>query len=238
MCQSDKIERTVQQQARAVDIHDKSREDLLKRQLSNNESYDKAILSLSSAGLALSLTAIKFVIPLDQATNLYALKLSWILFLITIICSLSAYLIGNIAISRQLEIHEDYYIKCLVKAQTENNIYSKINSIFNIVTGVVFACAISLVIYFVIVNLNGDSLVTNKTTPDTTKKVFLTDSASVPKMQLTPGGTDNTTLSADIPSMQLAPGTVPTNTSAPGTTPENTSAAPSDSNASGQSKSE
>jgi len=214
MCQSDKIERTPEEQARAVEIHDKSREDLLKRQLSNNESYDKAILSLSSAGLALSLTAVKFVIPLNNATDVWALKASWVLFLITVILSLSAYLIGNKAISKQLEIQEDYYIKRLIKAQTESNKYSTINSIFNTVTGGVFACAISLVIYFVTVNLHGDIPMTNPKTPNTTKTIFATDSASVPKMQLTPGGTDNATASADIPSMQLAPGTVPANKSA------------------------
>ena len=154
MCQLDKIERTPEEQARAVEIHDKSREDLLKRQLSNNESYDKAILSLSSAGLALSLTAVKFVIPLNKATDVWALKASWVFFLVTVILSLSAYLIGNKAISKQLQIQEDYYIKRLVKAQTESNKYSRINSFFNAVTGGVFACAISLVIYFVTVNLH------------------------------------------------------------------------------------
>jgi hypothetical protein len=154
MSEPERIVRTPEEQARAVEIHDKSREDLLKRQLSNNESYDKAILSLSSAGLALSLTAIKFVIPLKGASGLLALKASWVLFLVTVICSLSAYLIGNKAISKQLSIQEDYYINRLLKAQAESNIYSTINSIFNIVTGVVFACAISLVIYFVIINLH------------------------------------------------------------------------------------
>jgi hypothetical protein len=214
MCQPDKIERTPEEQARAVEIHDKSREDLLKRQLSNNESYDKAILSLSSAGLALSLTAVKFVIPLNHAADVWVLKASWVLFLITVILSLSAYLIGNKAISKQLEIQEDYYIKRLIKAQTESNKYSTINSIFNTVTGAVFACAISSVIYFVTVNLHGDTSMTNPKTPNTTKTIFATDSASVPKMQLTPGGTDKPTASADIPSMQLAPGTVPANKSA------------------------
>lgn len=198
MSQTDKIERTPEEQARAVELHDSSREDLLKRQLSNSENYDKAILSLSSAGLALSLTVIKFVIPLDKATNLLALKLSWGLFLITIISSVLAFLVGNKAISKQLTIQEDYYIKCLRKAQTESNNYSKANSIINIITGVAFACAISSVIYFVIVNLHGDSHMTEQKTTKETKAVF--DSASVPKMQLTPA-----LESADIPSMQLAP---------------------------------
>jgi hypothetical protein len=55
---------------------------------------------------------------------------------------------------------------------------------------------------------------TNKKTPNTTQAFFATDSASVPKMQLTPGGIDNSTASADIPTMQLTPGTSPVNKSA------------------------
>ena len=205
MNQPDKIERTEEEQARAVVIHDSSREDLLKRQLSNSENYDKAILSLSSAGLALSVTVIKFIVPLDKAENLWTLKISWGMFLITIISSLLAFLISNKAISRQLDIQEDYYINCSRKAQTESNNYSKVNSIINNITGVTFAFAISLVIYFVIVNLHGDRLMTDQKNSKETKKVFVFDSAQVPKMQLTPA-----LESADIPAMQLAPEKVKT----------------------------
>lgn len=45
--------------------------------LSNSQMLDKAILSLSSAGLGVSLAFIKNVVPLDKATNLYLLYLSW-----------------------------------------------------------------------------------------------------------------------------------------------------------------
>lgn len=68
---------------------------------------------------------------------------------------------------------------------------------------------------------------TNPKAPNTTKTTFATDSASVPKMQLTPGGTKKPTASADIPLMQLAPGTAPANKST----------TPSGGNDSGKSKS-
>lgn len=147
--------RTIEEKKRSEEIHDKFRDDLLKRQLSNNENYDKTIISLSSAGLALSLTAIKFVIPLDKAEYLWVIKLSWGLFLLTIICSLGAYLVGNRAIDRQLVIAQDYYIKGLVSSQTAKNVFTKINSYLNNVTGAFFIGAISCVIIFVTLNLNG-----------------------------------------------------------------------------------
>ena len=129
MSSNDKFIRTEIEQKRCNEIHDKFREELLKRQLSNNEGYDKAILSLSSAGLALSLTAIRFIVPLESAEYLWAIKLSWGLFLVTIIFSLAAYLVGNQAISKQLEIAERYYVDSFVSAQTEKNKYQKLNAL-------------------------------------------------------------------------------------------------------------
>lgn len=210
MSQAAKFQRNEDEQNRCVEIHDKFRDDLLKRQLSNSEGYDKAILSLSSAGLALSLTAIKLIIPLATAHYLWAIKTSWWLFFATIIFSLLAYLIGNKAIGKQLIIAEKYYLEGLVSAQTEKNIYTTINSFLNNITGVTFAVAISLVIYFVTANLNGDKQVKDKnlTYTNISKTVTFKDSASIPNMQIAPGGESRAKLSADLPSMQMAPGTV------------------------------
>lgn len=182
---TEKFVRTKDEQKRCVEIHDKFREDLLKRQLSNNEGYDKAILSLSSAALALSLTAIKFVIPLDNAEHLILLKVSWLFFLITIICSLIAYLISNHAISKQLVIANDYYIEGLISAQSQKNIYTTINKYINNMTGVVFVIALSLVITFITLNLNGEDNMSDKEKNVTkSKKVYLKDSAEIPAIQL------------------------------------------------------
>ena len=47
-----KIIRNDEEQKRADEIHDKFRDDLLKRQLSNTENYDKTRIQLRSATLA------------------------------------------------------------------------------------------------------------------------------------------------------------------------------------------
>lgn len=61
-------------------IHSETRQDLLKRQLSNAENFDKAILSLSTAGLGFSLAFIKDILPLSNAAHLILLHVSWFLF--------------------------------------------------------------------------------------------------------------------------------------------------------------
>ncbi|HIF9060696.1 hypothetical protein AB4581_22095 [Vibrio cyclitrophicus] len=204
MSSQEKFIRTDDDQKRCNEIHDKFREELLKRQLSNNEGYDKAILSLSSAGLALSLTAIRFIVPLESASYLWALKTSWVLFLLTVISTLVAYLVGNKAISKQLDIAEDYYIKALVSAQVASNPYQKINTILNRVTGLFFSIAISLVVLFVIINIKSTPMSDQKIT---STRIAVNDSADLPRMQLAPSQTSHATASADIPTMQMAPGT-------------------------------
>ena len=49
------------------------RRELIDRQLSNSEAQDKAILTLSSSGLVLSVSFIRFVVELDSATYTYLL---------------------------------------------------------------------------------------------------------------------------------------------------------------------
>lgn len=195
-----KESRTPEAQEQCKEIHDKYREDLLKRQLSNSENYDKTILSLSSTGLALSLTAIRLIVPLENASYLWCIKAAWILFLLTIIFTLITYCVGNVAIAKELKNAEDYYIQGVAYADLEPNIYKTVNPWLNRITGLFFTLAISLVVGFVICNVERNEMTDKKITTHT---IFVTDSADIPRMQAAP----TRTLSADIPTMQMAPGT-------------------------------
>ena len=201
------IIRTEEEQKRSTAIFDSFRDELYKRQLSNSEAYDKAILSLSSAGLAISLTFIKFIVPLEQAIYLTVLKASWVLFLLSVIATLISYLIGNKGITKQLVYAEQYYIEGKAKAFNKFNIYTYLNSAFNYISGTLFLVALTCVVSFVILNINQGE-------PDMSKgkKTFITDSANIPTMQKT-GGTTSIKKSANIPSMGQAPGTTTTSQS-------------------------
>ena len=72
----------------------KQDEELSKRDLSNVENLDKAILSLSSAGLGLSLVFIRNVVKLAEALHVWLLHLSWLMFVLAIISMLLSYLFG------------------------------------------------------------------------------------------------------------------------------------------------
>lgn len=146
--------RTEEQEKRANEIYDAYRDDLRKRQLSNTENYDKTLLTLSSSGLALSLTAIKFAIPLATAKYLLLLKGSWTLFGLTVFISIIAYWISNKALDKQLEIAEEYYSKNISNAFSKKNWYSIINNWLNIMAGIAFLIATALIISFVTFNIN------------------------------------------------------------------------------------
>ena len=148
------IERNNDEQKRATEMYQSHRDELYRRELSNTQAYDKAILSLSSAGLAISLTFIKFIVPLEKADHLWMIKTLWVLFLLSIISTVISFLIGNKAISRQREDAEQYYIHGNANAQNKFNIFSCINSILNYISGILFVVALIFVISFVILNLN------------------------------------------------------------------------------------
>jgi len=147
------IKRTKEEQQTADHLFNKLRDDLLSRDLSNTENYDRSILVLSSSSLGLSLTAINFITPLSSASFIIILKSGWYLLVLSIICSLIAYLVSNKAISVQLNNARDYYQKGVENAFSRKNKFSNLNSFLNLTTGVSFILAILLIVTFISINI-------------------------------------------------------------------------------------
>ncbi|WP_318517743.1 hypothetical protein [Photobacterium leiognathi] len=101
--------RTEEERQVASELHRIYLDELHKRQLLNSDNYDKAILTLSSSGLAISLTFIKDIVPLSQAEFLWLIKFGWIFFLISIVISLLAYITSNKAIDVEMDKAERFY---------------------------------------------------------------------------------------------------------------------------------
>ncbi|WP_258526248.1 hypothetical protein [Vibrio tarriae] len=199
------IERTDSEQKRAIEIYDSFRDELLKRQLSNTENYDKSILTLSSAGLAISLTFLKILVPIEQAVHLWLMKASWGCFLFSIICSLLAYLVSNAAISKQMSIAEDYYVNKSESAFSKCNWLSVLNNYLNYAVGLLFIVAISTVVLFVTLNLRQEEIVMSEQQNNKFERTMALESARIPPMQRVPTG-ELAINSAQIPTMQAAPG--------------------------------
>ena len=193
-------------QDKANEMFDKLRDEFLERDLSNTENYDKAILTLSSSSLALSLTVIKFIVPIAAAKYIIFLQVSWALLAISVICSLLAFLVSNKALKKQLDNAREYYKENNEAAFGQKNLYTTINSFLNIVTGLFFSIAISLLIAFIMINTTtGEVQMTKKVTGDLT-----TESTNIPRMErVSTTVTDNVGNSANIPTMEQVPTTSP-----------------------------
>jgi hypothetical protein len=77
---------------------------------SGSDEFDRALLTLSSGTLALSLAFIKEVVPLGQATHLNLLVASWISFIACIVITLASFRFSIVAQERHLEFASRFYI--------------------------------------------------------------------------------------------------------------------------------
>lgn len=136
-------------------LHSEYRQELLKRQLSNSENFDKAILSLSTAGLGFSLAFIKNIIHISEAHFVALLHVSWYLFAAAIILTVSSFLISQLGISKQLVYAEQYYLGGKEEFLRKKNPSATITIILNWLSGICFFTAVLITVIFVSQNLRG-----------------------------------------------------------------------------------
>ena len=131
------------------ELYVKEEADLSKRDLSNVENLDKAILSLSSAGLGLSLVFIRNVVELKEASHVLLLHVSWFMFVLAIISTLSSYLFGQCALDKQRELNEKYYLEGDEDAGQQTSRASKITRVLSYVSVFTYIAAVSFTALFI-----------------------------------------------------------------------------------------
>lgn len=134
-------------------IYDEYRRELTVKQNSNSENYDKSILTLSSAGLGLSLAFIKDIVPLARVQDLSMLLTSWGCFAAAIVVTLFSFQCSQWAIQRALTDAEKYYLKDLEEYQTKKNPWNTATSWLNSISGIAFVVAVITTAIFVFTNL-------------------------------------------------------------------------------------
>ena len=135
------------------ELYVKEEEDLSKRDLSNVENLDKAILSLSSAGLGLSLVFIKNVVELSKANYVWVLHLSWLMFVLAITSTLLSYLFGQRALDRQRELNEKYFLEGDEDAGQHKSFASRVTRFLSYVSVFTYITAVSGTALFIKLNL-------------------------------------------------------------------------------------
>ncbi|MDE0681567.1 MAG: hypothetical protein OXI63_01510 [Candidatus Poribacteria bacterium] len=135
------------------ELYVKEEEDLSKRDLSNVENLDKAILSLSSAGLGLSLVFIKNVVELAAAYYVWILQISWLMFVLAITSTLLSYLFGQRALDRQREFNEKYFLEGDENAGQQKSFASRMTRFLSYVSVFTYIAAVSGTALFIGLNL-------------------------------------------------------------------------------------
>lgn len=127
--------------------------ELLKRQLSNSDNFDKAVLAYSSAGLAFSLGFLKDFVPLANASYTYLLFTSWVLFVLAVVVTIVSFLVSQQGISKQLRLSERYYIERDEAALQESNTWAYSTEKLSLVAGISFVGALVCTTLFVYFNV-------------------------------------------------------------------------------------
>jgi hypothetical protein len=199
---------TIDDKKTRQELYAKTRDDLLKRQLSNSENADRAVLTVSAAALGFSLAFIKDIVPLGTASHPVLLYLSWLCFVLAIVITLASFFTSQHAIAVQLMLAERYYLQGEEDALKTRPRFATVTDRLNVFGAASFVVGILATCFFVAINLG-------KETPMAERKPAM-EGALIPSLQRTPGVVQK---GANIPTMQPAPpqggATIPTMQKAP-----------------------
>lgn len=134
-------------------LFDAFRTECWRRELSNAEHFDKAILAYATAGLGFSLAFVKDVVPIVQARLPCLLYGSWSLFALAIVLTIVSYVLSQLGIKRQLALAEAYCLKGDDDAFHRTNPLAVWTEIVSYGAGLFFILAVVVTTAFVGVNL-------------------------------------------------------------------------------------
>ena len=136
-------------------LYEQTKAELISKQIANSTSYDTAILTLSSAFLALSVVFVKDVVaPLSEASLLWVLFASWCCFCGAIVSTVLSFMVGQAGYRELLSAAERYYIKGDVTAHQVSVIVARRIERLNVANGAFFVLGTAFTLILTIANFN------------------------------------------------------------------------------------
>jgi hypothetical protein len=155
--------------------------DLNSREMANSTTYDNALLTLSSAFLALSATFIDSIIDLKVASARDWLFGSWLMFVLTIGLVIGSFIYGQYVTSELKEGARRYFIDGAKMEDEKSKGFARRMRMLNSASGVLFLAGILLFIQFVLFNVPyGDSVSTKPSAPETQRGQPITPLSQAP----------------------------------------------------------
>ena len=125
-----------------------TRRDLLVRNLSNSRQYDASILTISSVALGISLA---FVLGGFTFGRYGAwLELSCAFFWASIISTMFSFIVGKMALNKQLEYAHKYYVEFDDTYLNKTNVGGIMTEYINLLSGVLFMTGVTLAVGFLL----------------------------------------------------------------------------------------
>ncbi len=169
------------------DGYNKYMDALEERELSNIEAYDKAILTVSSAGLALSIAMLDFFSAGSELLFVSFVVSAWVLFIVSIISTIGSFLIANLSINGSRGIAVKHYIDVVPDSHLERNKWDAWLITTTWVSGAAFSLALICVVTFAIANTNNKQLEGSMKTDKNTTSTMVLDGAGAPVMRISEG---------------------------------------------------
>jgi hypothetical protein len=158
--------------------------EISKREVSSSENFDKAVLTFSSAGLALSVGFLKGFVPIQSAVAPWTLYWSWALFTTATCATIVSFLVSSQALEMQKGRAYAYYIQGNDDALERGNAWDRVTRVLNYTSGGSFLLAMVLSVVFISINLEKGSAMKdeNNQKPDGNTEL-LKKGLTVPTMQ-------------------------------------------------------
>ncbi|NLD46634.1 MAG: hypothetical protein GX660_05475 [Clostridiaceae bacterium] len=121
----------------------------------NSEAFDRAIITLSSGFLALSITFIDRIVKLSECTCICLLILSWSFFVISIVINFISIFVAQNECEKRRKLAEKCYFKGDKKSCQSLRDMNNPTQIINIISAGAYIIGTILITIFVSINLTG-----------------------------------------------------------------------------------
>lgn len=139
-------------------------EEVHKRELSGIDNFDKSVLTLSSAGLGLSVSFLKDLVLLKDVVLPLLLYASWTMFTVATVSTMISFLVSGKALAHQKSVAYRAYYRGEDAAFDEVNSWNCWTRRLNLTSAITFISALVLTTVFVITNLESSRMATIKNT--------------------------------------------------------------------------
>lgn len=154
-----------------------------KREISSSENFDKAVLTFSSAGLALSVGFLKDFVPIQSAAAPWTLYWSWALFTVAACATIISFLVSSQALEAQKGRAYAYYMQADDEALKCGNMWDRGTRVLNYASAASFLLAMVLSVVFISINLERGSAMKDTSARNSGTTEVLQKGLTVPTMQ-------------------------------------------------------